>query len=378
MANREQTEGLLKIGALAKAAGVSVSTVKFYAKEGLIRAAVKTGRNMAYYAPDCVETIQRIRTLQRERFYPLSVIKGLLETPAVAESELALLDAIHKSGGEAGAPLPLGDAARAAGLTAAQAAELVRAGLIDTQGAGRRQTVSPSGQAVMALVGRRLEAGIPFAQSLRAFAIYQEALDRAAEADVDSFVAGALMARSFTAETGANMIRVSDETLDAFIDIRRREMNRAYGSRRLEDLDRFARRLTAALPALTEALARAGFPQAADLCARAGEGGDALPQVREQFWGFARWAKGDIAQAITRALEGRRYFSEVRPAGEGPEALASWCMRVCWLALAPAVLDCGQAAKTVQAEFRAFLAQRSALPLADRVRDELERIGGSI
>ena len=132
MANREQTEGLLKIGALAKAAGVSVSTVKFYAKEGLIRAAVKTGRNMAYYAPDCVETIQRIRTLQRERFYPLSVIKGLLETPAVAESELALLDAIHKSGGEAGAPLPLGDAARAAGLTAAQAAELVRAGLIDT------------------------------------------------------------------------------------------------------------------------------------------------------------------------------------------------------------------------------------------------------
>ena len=51
MANREQTEGLLKIGALARAAGVSVSTVKFYAKEGLIRAAVKTGRNMAYYDP---------------------------------------------------------------------------------------------------------------------------------------------------------------------------------------------------------------------------------------------------------------------------------------------------------------------------------------
>ena len=306
MANREQTAGLMKIGELAKAAGVSVSTVKFYAKEGLIRAAVKTGRNMAYYDPACVETIQRIRTLQRERFYPLSVIKGLLETPAVAEGELALLDAIHKSGGEAGAPIPLGDAAKAAGLTAAQAAELVRAGLIDTCGTGRRQAVSPSGQAVMALVGRRLEAGIPFAQSLRAFAIYQEALDRAAEADVDSFVAGALMARSFTAETGANMIRVSDETLDAFIDIRRREMNRAYGARRLEDLDRFWRRLTAALPVRTEALAEGGFPRSADLCARAGEEGDALPQVREHFWGFAHWAKGDIARAIAQALRARR------------------------------------------------------------------------
>ena len=378
MANREQTVGLMKIGELAKAAGVSVSTVKFYAKEGLIRAAVKTGRNMAYYDPACVETIQRIRTLQRERFYPLSVIKGLLETPAVAEGELALLDAIHKSGGEAGAPIPLGDAAKAAGLTAAQAAELVRAGLIDTCGTGRRQAVSPSGQAVMALVGRRLEAGIPFAQSLRAFAIYQEALDRAAEADVDSFVAGALMARSFTAETGANMIRGSDETLDAFIDIRRREMNRAYGARRLEDLDRFWRRLTAALPVLTEALAEGGFPRSADLCARAGEAGDALPQVREHFWGFARWAKGDIARAIAQALRARQYFSQTRPAGEGPEALAAWCMTVCWLTLAPAVLDCGQAAAAAWTDFRAFLNRLEAPGLAERLRGGLDGIGGSI
>ena len=64
---------LLRIGELAKEAGVSLTTVKFYAKEGLIRPARKTGRNMAYYDPSCVETIQRIRKLQRERFYPLSV-----------------------------------------------------------------------------------------------------------------------------------------------------------------------------------------------------------------------------------------------------------------------------------------------------------------
>ena len=40
---------LLRIGELAKEAGVSLTTVKFYAKEGLIRPARKTGRNMAYY-----------------------------------------------------------------------------------------------------------------------------------------------------------------------------------------------------------------------------------------------------------------------------------------------------------------------------------------
>ena len=378
MANREQTAGLMKIGELARAAGVSVSTVKFYAKEGLIRAAVKTGRNMAYYDPGCVETIQRIRALQRERFYPLSVIKGLLESPAVAEAELALLDAIHKSGGETGAPVPLGDAAKTAGLTPAQTAELARAGLIDTEGSGRRQTVSAADQAVMELVGRRLEAGIPFAQSVRAFTIYQEALERAAAADVDSFVAGALMARTFTAETGARMIRVSDETLDAFIDIRRRKMNRIYGSRRLEDLDRFQRRLAAALPVLETELERAGFRQAARLCAAAGAGGTALAGAAANFWGFARWAKGDIARAIAEALRARQYFSQTRPAGEGPEALAAWCMTVCWLTLAPAVLDCGQAAAAAWTDFRAFLNRLEAPGLAERLRVGLDGIGGSI
>ena len=68
MGKKEQTAGLMKAGELAKATGVSVSTVKFYAKEGLIRAALKTGRNVAYYDPSCVEIIQRIRKLQWERF----------------------------------------------------------------------------------------------------------------------------------------------------------------------------------------------------------------------------------------------------------------------------------------------------------------------
>ena len=378
MGKKEQTAGLMKAGELAKAAGVSVSTVKFYAKEGLIRASLKTGRNMAYYDPSCVETIQRIRKLQRERFYPLSVIKGLLENGGAEKAEFDLLDAIHKSGGETGAPRPLGDAAHAAGLSHAQAAALAEAGLIDTEGTGRRQTVLPSGQAVMALVGRRLEAGIPFEQSLRAFTIYQEALDRAAAADVDSFVAGVLMARTFTAETGANMIRVSDETLDAFIDIRRREMNRAYGSHRLEDLDRFARRLTAALPAMEAALREAGFPEAAALCADAGEQGAALPQVTDRFWGFARWAKGDIARAIAEALSGRQYFTETRPAGEGAEALASWCMGVAWLTLAPEVLDCAGAAAAAWEEFRAVLSRLGAPALADRLHKDLDGIGGTI
>ena len=89
-------ENLLRIGELAKEAGVSVTTVKFYVKEGLIRPACKTGRNMAYYDRACINAIGVIRKLQRERYYPLSVIKRLMASAPVEQVELELLDAIHK------------------------------------------------------------------------------------------------------------------------------------------------------------------------------------------------------------------------------------------------------------------------------------------
>ena len=104
---------LLRIGELAKEAGVSLTTVKFYAKEGLIRPARKTGRNMAYYDRACVNTIATIRRLQRERYYPLSVIKRLMESSPVEQVELELLDAIHKADEpDPGERLPLAEAAR--------------------------------------------------------------------------------------------------------------------------------------------------------------------------------------------------------------------------------------------------------------------------
>ena len=64
---------------------------------------------------------------------------------------------------------------------------------------------------------------------------------------MDDFAAGALMSKDVTAEAGARMIRVSDETLDSFIALRRKALNREYGSRRLEDLTRFERALSQAL-----------------------------------------------------------------------------------------------------------------------------------
>jgi DNA-binding transcriptional MerR regulator len=72
----------LKMSELADASGVSAATIKHYLREGLLGRdgeIVRTSRNMAYYPPEFVERIRRIKRLQGERFLPLRLIKGLLD-----------------------------------------------------------------------------------------------------------------------------------------------------------------------------------------------------------------------------------------------------------------------------------------------------------
>jgi DNA-binding transcriptional MerR regulator len=72
-------DGLLKMGELADASGVSAGTIKHYLREGLLPDPVKTSRNMAYYPPEFVDRIRLIKRLQEERFMPLKAIRRVLE-----------------------------------------------------------------------------------------------------------------------------------------------------------------------------------------------------------------------------------------------------------------------------------------------------------
>ena len=72
----------LKMSELAEASGVSAATIKHYLREGLLGGGdpiVRTSRNMAYYPPEFVERIRKIKHLQEERFMPLRVIREVLE-----------------------------------------------------------------------------------------------------------------------------------------------------------------------------------------------------------------------------------------------------------------------------------------------------------
>ncbi len=88
-------EGLLKMRDLAAASGVSAGTIKHYLREGLLPDPVKTSRNMAYYPSEFVERIRLIKQLQEERFMPLKVIKGVLDTgPERARALIELEDRV--------------------------------------------------------------------------------------------------------------------------------------------------------------------------------------------------------------------------------------------------------------------------------------------
>jgi DNA-binding transcriptional MerR regulator len=95
MSTAVNTDGLLRMGALAEASGVPAATIKHYLREGLLPAPVKTSRNMAWYSPEYVDRIKLIKRLQEERYLPLDVIRRILENePDQVEARLELGDAL--------------------------------------------------------------------------------------------------------------------------------------------------------------------------------------------------------------------------------------------------------------------------------------------
>jgi DNA-binding transcriptional MerR regulator len=85
---------LLRMGELAKRSNVSVATLKFYLREGLIAPVRKSGATMSWYAPSTVARIHAIRELKEKQFLPLDVIRQTLESDVQADSDQAMVDAI--------------------------------------------------------------------------------------------------------------------------------------------------------------------------------------------------------------------------------------------------------------------------------------------
>lgn len=87
----------LKIGEIARRAGVAPSTIRYYVHQGLLPEPHKVNKSMAYYDESCVEQIHVIRQLQEQRYLPLTVIKNVmrrLDEGLNLEQALAIEDAV--------------------------------------------------------------------------------------------------------------------------------------------------------------------------------------------------------------------------------------------------------------------------------------------
>lgn len=77
--NKEVPGKGLRMRDLTEATGLPKSAILHYLAQGLLPEPVRTGPNMAYYDPVCVERIKFIKAMQNSYSFPLSKIKHLLE-----------------------------------------------------------------------------------------------------------------------------------------------------------------------------------------------------------------------------------------------------------------------------------------------------------
>jgi len=68
----------LRMKELAEATGVPKSTILYYLNQGLLPEPVRTGQNMAYYDPQCINRIRYIQNLQRRHRLSLAEIRRMI------------------------------------------------------------------------------------------------------------------------------------------------------------------------------------------------------------------------------------------------------------------------------------------------------------
>jgi DNA-binding transcriptional MerR regulator len=93
----------MKISELSRHSGVSLPTIKFYIREGLLPPGTRTGRNQAAYGASHVSRLTLIRSLRDAAGLPLDVIARSLRAAdrATDDRVIAAIDALERPAGVA-------------------------------------------------------------------------------------------------------------------------------------------------------------------------------------------------------------------------------------------------------------------------------------
>ncbi|MBI3185692.1 MAG: MerR family transcriptional regulator [Myxococcales bacterium] len=186
---------LVKIGELARRAGVNRGTIQHYLRQGLLPKPVKTHRNMAYYEASSVERIRLIKDLQRRRFLPLQVIRKIVsgrnpgaQVKAVLDSQQAALTTLAIEP-KAGA-LALEEAARAFELPKKLMREMERQGLVGSYEKDGQRVFSGPDLEVLAAVGQLKQLGFTEAAGFepKDLLMYKKSAEALLEQEVGVFL----------------------------------------------------------------------------------------------------------------------------------------------------------------------------------------------
>lgn len=335
--NAYNTDNLLKISELAAATGESVSTVKYYVKEGLIETACKTGKNMAYYAPESVERVKLIRTLQSEKFFPLAVIKHLLRNKDAGAAELELLDTINKADkSDYYEKLSVAEAAKEANLKPREAEALINAGLIVPVMNGHNRMCTRGDFRLMKLVKLRMKAGIPLEQTIKTFSMHEAHLKETTKNDIECLVRESILTKNLSTEDIMNIINVSDETLDNFIGMRRYAMNASLGADYLEKTEKFLPQLEEFGKGVLDILRELSYDPVAKKLEKALSGKKTTDKTLSDYGELLSIGGSGLANTLSVLIRVRNDFIKPAPRTDGgKEDMVHDALRLGFITLAP-------------------------------------------
>lgn len=121
----------LRMKELAAATGLPKSAILHYVAQGLLPEPVRTGPNMAYYDPACIERITYIKTIQSRYAFPLGKIKSILTRKDQGKDPLPFIELSETIFGDTdGASLDEAAFREATGLGSKQVKALIKSGLL--------------------------------------------------------------------------------------------------------------------------------------------------------------------------------------------------------------------------------------------------------
>lgn len=183
----------LKIGEVARQAGVAPSVITYYVSEGLLPRPVKTSRNMAYYTPETVDRVRLIRELREKAYLPLRVVKKVLSTGAsTAEIRESFIRGKSSSGTGADSRPTEAELLKETDLGKAEFRDMEKMGVLTPTIQNGRRTYSRDDTTIVRELAKMRDGGLNSKRgyTVKQMRIYQRAVEKLAQEEIELAIEG--------------------------------------------------------------------------------------------------------------------------------------------------------------------------------------------